>query len=45
VKRAGPERVILNYCEKAHSLSFGQSLGIKLFQGWYVDGALRGQTV
>lgn len=41
VERLAPVRVILMRCDRAEAVSFGQSAGIALFQGWYVDGLAR----
>jgi hypothetical protein len=41
VKRAGVDRVILCRCDSADAIRWGQSFGIRLFQGHYVDSRLR----
>jgi len=41
IKRTGPDRVILCRCDSSDAIAWGQSLGIKLFQGHYVDSRLR----
>jgi len=33
----GPRRTILARCDKLEAVQFGQSLGIRLFQGWHLD--------
>jgi hypothetical protein len=41
IKRVGVDRVILCRCDNADAIRWGQSLGIRLFQGHYVDSRLR----
>jgi len=41
IKRTGADRVILCRCDTSDAIEWGQSLGIKLFQGHYVDSRLR----
>ena len=41
IKRAGIDRVTLCRCDSADAIRWGQSLGIRLFQGHYVDSRLR----
>ena len=41
IKRAGVDRVILCRCDTADAIRWGQSFGIRLFQGHYVDSRLR----
>jgi hypothetical protein len=41
IKRAGVDRVILCRCDSLEAIRWGQSLGIRLFQGHYVDSRLR----
>jgi hypothetical protein len=41
IKRAGVDRVTLCRCDSADAVRWGQSLGIRLFQGHYVDSRLR----
>jgi hypothetical protein len=41
IKRVGVDRVILCRCDSADAIRWGQSLGIRLFQGHYVDSRLR----
>lgn len=41
IKRAGTDRVILCRCDSADAIRWGQSVGIRLFQGHYVDSRLR----
>ena len=43
VQRAGLARVVLNRCGDAAAITFGQSLGISLFQGRHVDTMLAEQ--
>ncbi|MDX2074448.1 MAG: hypothetical protein SFX19_08825 [Alphaproteobacteria bacterium] len=40
VSANGPSRVILCRCDKKQAIDFGQSIGIALFQGRYVDSVL-----
>lgn len=44
IARAGASRVILYHCDSARALNCGQSLGITLFQGTYVDSLLRARA-
>jgi hypothetical protein len=41
IKRAGVDRVILCRCDSADAIGWGQSVGIRLFQGHYIDSRLR----
>ena len=41
IKRAGVDRVILCRCDTTDAIRWGQSFGIRLFQGHYVDSRLR----
>jgi hypothetical protein len=41
IKRAGVDRVILCRCDTADAIRWGESFGIRLFQGHYVDSRLR----
>jgi hypothetical protein len=41
IKRAGLDRVILSRCDTTEAIRWGQSFGIRLFQGHYVDSRLR----
>ncbi|MCE3250388.1 MAG: uncharacterized protein K0R41_4213 [Geminicoccaceae bacterium] len=41
IKRAGVDRVVLCRCDTADAIRWGQSFGIRLFQGHYVDSRLR----
>ena len=41
IKRAGVDRVILCRCDSTDAVRWGQSLGIRLFQGHYIDSRLR----
>ena len=40
-REAGGGRVILCRCGSSDAVTFGQSLGLFLFQGWYVDTELQ----
>ena len=37
VRRCGPNRIILTRCDNRKAVDYGQSLGISLFQGRYLD--------
>lgn len=37
LEKAGPTRVILMHCDDAKALEFGRKMGIKLYQGQYLD--------
>jgi hypothetical protein len=41
IKRAGVDRVILCRCDTTEAIRWGQSFGLRLFQGHYVDSRLR----
>jgi EAL domain-containing protein (putative c-di-GMP-specific phosphodiesterase class I) len=41
IKQTGFDRVILCRCDSAEAISWGQSMGIRLFQGYYLDSRLR----
>jgi EAL domain-containing protein (putative c-di-GMP-specific phosphodiesterase class I) len=41
IMRAGIERVVLCRCDSLEAIRWGQSMGIRLFQGYYVDSRLR----
>ena len=41
IKRAGVDRVTLCRCDNADAVRWGQSVGIRLFQGHYVDSRVR----
>ena len=41
IKRAGVDRVILCRCDSADAIGWGQSVGIRLFQGHDIDSRLR----
>jgi len=41
VRQTGVDRVILCRCDSSDAIAWGQSLGIRLFQGHYVDSRLR----
>lgn len=40
VKRCDPKRVILCRCDNEDAIEYGQSIGISLFQGRYIDNLL-----
>jgi hypothetical protein len=37
IERCGKSRIILARCDAADAVYYGQSLGVSLFQGRYVD--------
>jgi len=37
VVRAGPERLIISHCDDDAAVDYGRTLGLKLFQGRYID--------
>jgi hypothetical protein len=41
IRQTGNDRVILCRCDSADAISWGESFGIRLFQGHYVDSRLR----
>jgi hypothetical protein len=41
LERAGKAHVILARCDTADAVAFGQSMGLRLFQGRHVDELLR----
>ncbi len=41
IKRTGVDRVVLCRCDSADAIGWGQAVGIRLFQGYYVDLRLR----
>jgi EAL domain-containing protein (putative c-di-GMP-specific phosphodiesterase class I) len=41
IKRAGIDRVILCRCDSVEAVRWGQSMGIRLFQGHYIDSRMR----
>lgn len=41
IKAAGTDRMILCRCDSADAVSWGQSVGIRMFQGYYLDSRLR----
>lgn len=41
IKRTGVDRVVLCRCDTADAIGWGQAVGIRLFQGHYVDSRLR----
>ncbi len=46
VEKAGPARVVLLNCDDPQALAFGKEMGIKIYQGPYIDGlAARGPDV
>ncbi len=44
VDRCGPSRIILARCESRQAVEFGQSLGITLFQGRFIEAMLSDET-
>lgn len=42
VERCGADRIILYHCDSEHAISFGQELGISLYQGRHLDQAAKG---
>lgn len=44
IKRCDPNRVILCHCDSFDAIEYGQSIGISLFQGRYVDNMLYPQA-
>jgi hypothetical protein len=42
IRRAGTDRTILCRCDGADAIRFGQSVGVRLFQGRFIDSRLRG---
>lgn len=43
IRSAGIDRVILCRCDTSSAIELGQSLGLRLFQGHYLDSRLRAQ--
>jgi hypothetical protein len=41
IKRTGVDRVVLCRCDTVDAVNWGQAVGIRLFQGHYVDSLLR----
>ena len=41
IKRTGVDRVVLCRCDTADAVNWGQAIGIRLFQGHYVEARLR----
>jgi hypothetical protein len=41
VRACGANRVILSRCDNVQAIEFGQSLGLNLFQGRYLDSLIR----
>jgi hypothetical protein len=41
IRQTGNDRVILCRCDSADAVAWGESLGIRLFQGHYLDSRLR----
>jgi hypothetical protein len=41
IKRTGVDRVVLCRCDTADAVNWGQAVGIRLFQGHYIDSRLR----
>lgn len=44
VREAGAARVILCHCDSPRAIEFGQSLGVTMFQGRYVDRLVTGSV-
>ncbi|MBN8828682.1 MAG: EAL domain-containing protein [Sphingobacteriia bacterium] len=40
VKKAGPEKIILTRCDDEKAIKYGKVLGVKMYQGWYIDRLL-----
>lgn len=43
IEKTGADRVILCRCDSAEAVAWGTSLGVRLFQGYYLDSRLRAQ--
>lgn len=43
IRTAGVDRVILCRCDSSSAIDLGQSLGLRMFQGYYLDSRLRAQ--
>lgn len=41
VQQTGKDRLVLCRCDAAEAIAWGQSMGIRLFQGHYIDSKLR----
>ena len=41
INQTGVDRVILSRCDSADAVAWGQSLGLRLFQGYYIDSRLK----
>ena len=41
INRTGVNQIVLCRCDSADAISWGQAVGIRLFQGYYVDSLLR----
>lgn len=41
IRQAGQDRVILCRCDTPEAISWGHAMGIRLFQGYYLDSRLR----
>jgi hypothetical protein len=41
IRRIGPGKIILARCDDDRAISFGQSMGLTLFQGRYLDSMMR----
>lgn len=41
IRRIGPSKIILARCDDDRAISFGQSMGLTLFQGRYLDSMMR----
>lgn len=44
VERASPNRVVLSRCESRQAIEFGQSLGMTLFQGRFIEALLTDES-
>ena len=45
IAQAAERRIILCHCGSPEAVEFGQSLGLYLYQGWYVDEMLRNPQI
>jgi EAL domain-containing protein (putative c-di-GMP-specific phosphodiesterase class I) len=41
IRQTGKDRLVLCRCDTAEAISWGQAMGIRLFQGHYIDSKLR----
>lgn len=44
VERVGADKVVLCRCDSQEAISFGQSLGVRLFQGRMIDALMQSPT-